>query len=197
MNTKTQEAFNKWWDEVGSEAPTFEADMYEHCKKIALMAYQEALEQPAQEYDAIIESLWSIIDDIDSYGDVAKSNDKLYRELVEQRQKDRFNTGITTDGYSLNIPSHPASQPAQEPVAWAVEDVVKNQFVEGRPRRVWYECKKGVGLPLYTHPAPSWQGLSDDEISKVISDEQIPVRTGKTANRFARAIEAKLKEKNT
>ena len=49
MNTKTQEAFNKWWDEVGSEAPTFEADMYEHCKKIALMAYQEALEQPTQE----------------------------------------------------------------------------------------------------------------------------------------------------
>ena len=26
---------------------------------------------------------------------------------------------------------------------------------------------------------------------------QIPVRTGKTCNRFARAIEAKLKEKNT
>ena len=47
-----------------------------------------------------------------------------------------------------------------------------------------------------THPAPSWVGLSDDEISKVISDEQIPVRTGKTANRFARAIEQALKEKN-
>ena len=109
------------------------------------------VEQPAQEPDAIIESLWSIIDDIDSYGDVAKSNDKLYRELVEQRQKDRWNTGITTDGYTLNIPSH---------------------------------------------PAPSWVGLSDDEISKVISDEQIPVRTGKTANRFARAIEQALKEKN-
>ena len=41
-----------------------------------------------------------------------------------------------------------------------------------------------------------WQGLSDDEISKVISDEQIPVRTGKTANRFAHAIEQALKEKN-
>jgi hypothetical protein len=41
-----------------------------------------------------------------------------------------------------------------------------------------------------------WQGLSDDEISKVIIDEQIPVRTGKTANRFARVIEQALKEKN-
>lgn len=50
--------------------------------------------------------------------------------------------------------------------------------------------------PLYTHPH-QWQGLSDDEISKVIIDEQIPVRTGKTANRFARAIEQALKEKNT
>ena len=46
------------------------------------------------------------------------------------------------------------------------------------------------------YPKKEWQGLSDDEISKVISDEQIPVRTGKTANRFAHAIEAKLKEKN-
>lgn len=43
----------------------------------------------------------------------------------------------------------------------------------------------------------NWVSLSDDEISKIISDEQIPVRTGKTANRFARAIEQALKEKNT
>jgi hypothetical protein len=47
-----------------------------------------------------------------------------------------------------------------------------------------------------THPPKQWQGLSDDEIKQVIIDEQIPVRTGKTANRYARAIEAKLKEKN-
>ena len=40
------------------------------------------------------------------------------------------------------------------------------------------------------------QPLSDDEIEQIIANEQIPVRTGKTAKRFARAIEKALKEKN-
>ena len=29
-----------------------------------------------------LEKLWDIIDDIDTYGDMAKSDDKLYRSLV-------------------------------------------------------------------------------------------------------------------
>lgn len=52
----------------------------------------------------IIENLWNIIDDVDTYGDMAKADDKLYRSLVERRQKDRWKTGITTDGYTLTIP---------------------------------------------------------------------------------------------
>ena len=52
----------------------------------------------------IIENLWNIIDDIDTYGDMAKADNKLYRSLVERRQKDRWKTGITTDGYTLTIP---------------------------------------------------------------------------------------------
>lgn len=53
----------------------------------------------------LIESLWAIIDDIDTYGDIAKSDDKLFRAMVERRQKDRWKTGITTDGYTLSIPT--------------------------------------------------------------------------------------------
>jgi hypothetical protein len=49
-----------------------------------------------------INELWAIIDDIDSYGDLAKDDDKLFRKLVERRQLDRWNnTDIRTDGYSL------------------------------------------------------------------------------------------------
>lgn len=48
--------------------------------------------------------LWQIIDDIDTYGDMAKENDKLFRELVERRQKDRWKTGMTSDGYLLLAP---------------------------------------------------------------------------------------------
>jgi hypothetical protein len=36
-----------------------------------------------------------------------------------------------------------------EPVAWAIEDVIDMQLMDGRPRRVWYECRKGAGIPLY------------------------------------------------
>ena len=44
-------------------------------------------------------------------------------------------------------------EPVQEPVAWIGNaDFVKGQFVEGRVRRVWWECNTGVGQPLYTEP---------------------------------------------
>jgi len=60
---------------------------------------KEAMKQALE----ALEKLWDIIDDIDTYGDMAKSDDKLYRSLVERRQRQRFEqTGISTDGYELN-----------------------------------------------------------------------------------------------
>jgi hypothetical protein len=62
---------------------------------MSISAMKQALEA--------LEKLWDIIDDIDTYGDMAKSDDKLYRSLVERRQRQRFEqTGISTDGYELN-----------------------------------------------------------------------------------------------
>ena len=58
-------------------------------------------------YIQIIEKLWQIIDDIDTASDMAKGNDKWYRERVEALQKLRWDTGITTDGYELTIPPAP------------------------------------------------------------------------------------------
>jgi len=50
-----------------------------------------------------LEKLWNIIDDIDTYSDMAKADEKLYRSLVERRQRQRFEeTGISTDGYELH-----------------------------------------------------------------------------------------------
>ena len=53
--------------------------------------------------DDAIRMLWQIIDDIDSYGDVAKDNDKLFRNLVEKRQAQRWELPITTNGYTLDL----------------------------------------------------------------------------------------------
>jgi hypothetical protein len=49
------------------------------------------------------EDLWQIIDDIDTYSDVAKGNHELYRNLVYKRQKDRFAI-LTSNGYDLFLP---------------------------------------------------------------------------------------------
>ena len=74
-------------------------------RAIAALKEQAAASQAyAEQLREKIEALWDIIDDIDSYGDMAKADDKLFRSLVEKRQKDRWETCITTDGYVLNMP---------------------------------------------------------------------------------------------
>jgi hypothetical protein len=40
----------------------------------------------------------------------------------------------------------------QEPVAWVKEDVCDGQYIDGRPRKIWWECNKGVGTAFYTRP---------------------------------------------
>ena len=63
------------------------------------------LEAEVMRLREIIEKLWVVIDDIDTYSDMAKADDKLYRSLVERRQKDRWGTGINCDGYKLEFPT--------------------------------------------------------------------------------------------
>jgi len=56
-----------------------------------------------QDLESVIKYLWMLLDNIDTAGDMAKSDDKLYRHIVERAQKKRWNTGITTDGYVLDL----------------------------------------------------------------------------------------------
>ena len=55
------------------------------------------------ELENTIKKLWKIIDDIDTAGDIAKGDNVVYRKLVQAHQKKRWETGITTDGYVLNL----------------------------------------------------------------------------------------------
>lgn len=50
---------------------------------------------------SMIIDLYQIIDDIDTISDIAKSNDSLYRTLVETKQKERYQIGLESDGYDL------------------------------------------------------------------------------------------------
>ncbi|MCP3885103.1 MAG: hypothetical protein GY700_06445 [Propionibacteriaceae bacterium] len=51
----------------------------------------------------VIGFLWGLLDDIDTYSDMAKADDKLYRSLVERCQARRWECGITTDGSDLDL----------------------------------------------------------------------------------------------
>lgn len=92
----------------------------------------------------------------------------------------------------FDVVYHNVKQPAQEPVAivtggdetWIDADTINNVIIP-------------VGTKLYTHPAPSWQGLSDDEIVWLQAEHDIDSGlTEHSVNDFARAIEQALKEKN-
>ena len=160
-------------------------------RKEAIQACKEALEQPAMTYEQGF-----------AHGYEAH---RVEQEL-EQPAQDFFERGKEIAKWA----DKQNEQPAQEPVAWecfldpayydmwAIRQTGNRNFEETIHVVNGKEAKHLCAWlnSLNTHPAPSWVGLSDDEIRKVIIDEQIPVRTGKTANRFARAIEQALKEKN-
>jgi hypothetical protein len=118
------------------------------------------------------------------------TSDMAYRPnglSVEQEKLCKYCLGIgrvVCDGRCM---------PEQEPVAWVSDaDFVEGQFVEGRARRVWWECNTGVGQPLYTAlPKREWVSLTDEEID-YLEDAIDPAMY----RVFARRIEAKLKEKN-
>ena len=83
-------------------------------------------------------------------------------------------------------------QPAQEPVAWMSKkrgDVSKAKMYFNEGEEI---------LPLYTHPAPSWQVLESEKVTQIIHGLEdklgMPI-VGAIA--VARAIEQALKEKNT
>ena len=84
-----------------------------------------------------------------------------------------------------------AEQPAQqEPVAW----ITKNGKGWLRWHRSEDSDKNQDSIPLYTSPPASkpWVGLTQQDIDIAFDDTQ----EGGGFNEFARAIEAKLKEKN-
>ena len=81
-------------------------------------------------------------------------------------------------------------QPTQEPVAY----FKKWEDKSGEHKDIKFSNSEGY-KPLYTHPAPSWQELSDDEIWDIANflgknkEWDYPVM-------FAKTIEKALKEKN-
>ena len=95
----------------------------------------------------------------------------------------------------INACKEALEQPAQEPVGYTTKFDLETAL-EGNTL-LWFVNKNGkYNIPLYTHPAPSWQGLSDDEIGKIMQETHEEFSYENDSWRFARAIEQSLKEKN-
>ena len=109
----------------------------------------------------------------------------MSREIMQQA----FDAMNDLEGYRPNIDKamlalHQAlAQPEQEPVGWFIYVVDSDTWVQ--------DYSNMIGQPLYTAPPKrEWVGLTGREIELVL------LMSGYTAENFARAIEAKLKEKN-
>jgi hypothetical protein len=87
-----------------------------------------------------------------------------------------------------------ALEAKDEPVAWAHYTTFNNLNTFEKSRFTATLSKKETNaccVALYTAPQRTWVGLTNEEISA------IDWKSNETLHDFARAIEAKLKEKNT
>ena len=117
--------------------------------------------------------------------------DEWYEETIKK--------AINACKEALEEPAQMSANESLEPVAWIKE--VEVLYMKAHKADGIKNWKTNLGLkpepddvPLYTHPAPSWQGLSQHEINNIGVDcqENDDVDLWK----FARAIEQALKEKN-
>ena len=154
-----------------------------------------------------LEKLWNIIDDIDTYSDMAKADEKLYRSLVERRQRQRFEeTGISTDGYELHGGAITAIKAAleakDEPVAFKIykptppRGAIPNVRDAELPWVYDQDPSSGNVASMWVTPVKAippqrpWVGLSNGEMIE-LSEMQL----GRWD--LILEVEAKLKEKNT
>ena len=96
---------------------------------------------------------------------------------------------IHRDDGPCHYPDH--KEPEQEPVAW-----MEGESVYWHTNPSLNDWIRANGTPLYiTPPQRTWVGLTDDEINEVLGGDIHDEPNGLLE--FVRAIEAKLKEKNT
>jgi hypothetical protein len=140
-----------------------------------------------------LEKLWNIIDDIDTYSDMVKADEKLYRSLVERRQRQRFEeTGISTDGYDLHGGAITAIKAALE----AKDEPTATKNNDGITLHLGWDDLP-VGTKLYTTPPQrTWVGLTDEHKEGLICMTD-PNPEPHHLRELIDVVEFQLKEKNT
>lgn len=91
------------WPEPGAPAPATKPPL----GKIRPSDPEEEREAAK---DNVIRFLFGLLDDIDTASDMAKADEALYRTMVERIQARRWECGVTTDGYTLDLSALRATQ---------------------------------------------------------------------------------------
>jgi hypothetical protein len=111
--------------------------------------------------------------------------------VIDARKKKQLGEGDGYPRFSVPLYTQPVDETAKrghEPGLWVVQYKDRHEFVWGA--KPVFRGDTVLGLkPLYTAPPKrEWVGLTDDDLVMCESEEDV---------KFVRAIEAKLKEKNT
>lgn len=140
-------------------------------------------EQPAQQQEpvAYMVKAHGMLQRLSRRADVAD-------ELACKYREDDPNAEV------LPLYTSPPAQPQQEPVAWATR-MGEYAHIHWGAKRPEYPMVYEV--PLYTSPPASkpWVGLTEEQIAEIAATPCAVA--GSYVHTFARAIEAKLREKNT
>jgi hypothetical protein len=118
----------------------------------------------------------------------------MSREIMQQALDALKLGGLIKKTQVIAALEQELAKPEQEPVAWcSLNGCGEIGFFDGKPMimvgKVGNDCHE---TPLYTSPPrKEWVGLTEDEVNLIYAEPQTHV------GQYAKAIEAKLKEKNT
>jgi hypothetical protein len=112
---------------------------------------------------------------------------KLALEYVELVQDDRYNAEHIDREALVTAIKEALAQPEQETVAWGMEQS-DGEILDVITPEEHARLEGGYTVPLYRHPQRTWVGLTEDEAFAC---------QGRDYFETYKAIEAKLKEKNT
>ena len=128
--------------------------------------------------------------DSETYWKMMNEAIQACKEALEQPASKNIRDGFN-EMLEDKVAYYKGKQPAQEPVAWMSEGGI---FTRTKEHAEIWSNNGGKVTPVYTHPAPSWQGLSDNKIISLYAFYGSD--TEEAMLEFARAIENALKEKN-
>ena len=80
--------------------------MNHNAEAIAAPLVHDMTEGEDLDYRAIAVFLWSLLDDIDTTGDIVREDDAAYRATAEHIHKKRFEVS-TSDGYAIAFTNDP------------------------------------------------------------------------------------------